>query len=67
VPNQIRIKITSTDEDLLKEVVRENVELVLNDSLFVQECVELLPPEHELIDFTIDFPASSSGCASCGF
>jgi len=58
-----RIRIESTNEDLLRELVREDIELELKETLFTQECV---PGEVPLF-YTIDFPRSTPGCSSCGF
>jgi len=60
---QTRVRIESTDENLLREVVRENVELELKETLFTQECVQGEVP----LFYTIDFPRSTPGCQSCGF
>lgn len=60
---RIRIKITSEDNSLLRAVIKEKVTLVLDNALFMHlECVA-----NEDLDYTIDFPASTSACPSCGF
>jgi len=58
-----RVRISSSDTALLTQIVKENIKLILDSSLFSQDCVS----GDDTLDYTIDFPASSSGCSSCGF
>jgi hypothetical protein len=57
-----RITIRSMYVSQLELLVNEDVQLSLNETVFTQNC-----EGEEELDYTIDFPVSTSSCGSCGF
>lgn len=58
---ETRVKISSSNEDLLALITKEKITVTLKEDAFTQECAA-----NDDLSYLIDFPASSSSCSLCG-